>query len=99
MVVHTPQISLHSTAPPKERKPNLFALLDDMSGGIEFGFYPAAEAFVGSIAMDGDEYVRCGQCGFGGCDLRVSPCGCTSHAVRDGRERFGEQTDDHREQH
>jgi hypothetical protein len=47
-----------------------------------FGAIPnsAANAF-GSIAMDGDEYVRCVCCGFGGCDVRVSVCGCTMHAV------------------
>ena len=35
----------------------------------------------GSIAMNGDEYVRCKRCGYGGCDVRVSGCGCTMHAV------------------
>ncbi|KAG7350411.1 hypothetical protein IV203_009771 [Nitzschia inconspicua] len=35
----------------------------------------------GNLAMSGgDEYVRCNRCGFGGCDLRVSGCGCTLHA-------------------
>jgi len=29
--------------------------------------------------MSGEEYVRCTRCGFGGCDLRVSGCGCTLH--------------------
>eukprot|EP00934_Nitzschia_sp_Nitz4_P001292 Nitzschia sp. Nitz4//scaffold42_size132992//106422//108774//NITZ4_003417-RA/size132992-augustus-gene-0.119-mRNA-1//-1//CDS//3329551772//1292//frame0 len=33
----------------------------------------------GGLAMNGDEYVRCNRCGFGGCDLRVSGCGCTFH--------------------
>jgi hypothetical protein len=41
---------------------------------------PALSAF-GSIAMDGDEYVRCTRCSYGGCDVRVSLCGCTLHAV------------------
>jgi hypothetical protein len=36
--------------------------------------------------MDGDEYVRCRQCSFGGCDIRVSPCGCTVHAVSEAVE-------------
>lgn len=31
--------------------------------------------------MNGDEYVRCSRCGYGGCDVRVSGCGCTLHAV------------------
>src|SRR5210317_528942 len=35
----------------------------------------------GNIAMNGDEYVRCNRCGFGGCDVRVQGCGCTLHAV------------------
>ena len=40
-------------------------------------------AAFGSILMDGDEYVRCRHCGYGGCDLRMQ-CenGCTCHAVR-----------------
>lgn len=33
-------------------------------------------------AADGDEYVRCNNCGYGGCDIRVSSCGCTLHTVR-----------------
>jgi hypothetical protein len=39
-------------------------------------------AVFGSILMDGDEYVRCRHCGYGGCDLRIQ-CdnGCTCHAV------------------
>ena len=40
----------------------------------------AADAF-GSIAMNGDQYVKCGRCGFGGCDVRVAGCGCTLHGV------------------
>lgn len=39
-----------------------------------------AAAVFGSIAMNGDEYVRCLACGYGGCDVRVSGCGCTLHA-------------------
>jgi hypothetical protein len=49
-------------------------------GGFDIGFSSFPAAF-GSIAMDGDEYVRCSRCGFGGCDVRVSGCGCTVHAV------------------
>jgi hypothetical protein len=48
----------------------------------EIGGIPSnAAAVFGSIAMNGDEYVRCNRCGFGGCDVRVSGCGCTMHAV------------------
>lgn len=49
-------------------------------GGFDIGFCTIPSAF-GSIAMDGDEYVRCTRCGYGGCDVRVSGCGCTLHAV------------------
>ena len=31
--------------------------------------------------MNGDEYVRCVRCSYGGCDLRVAGCGCTLHSV------------------
>ena len=41
-------------------------------------------AFTG-ITMDGDEYVRCNKCGYGGCDVRISGCGCTLHSVSDYR--------------
>ena len=36
------------------------------------------EVFMGD---NGDDYVRCSMCGYGGCDVRVSGCGCTLHAV------------------
>lgn len=42
----------------------------------DFGL--AAESL---LLSDGDEYVRCVKCGYGGCDVRVSGCGCTLHAV------------------
>lgn len=45
------------------------------------GLTSNAAAVFGSIAMNGDEYVRCNRCGYGGCDVRVSGCGCTMHAV------------------
>jgi hypothetical protein len=54
-------------------------------GGLDLGVgnIPSnAAAVFGSIAMNGDEYVRCLACGYGGCDVRVSGCGCTMHAVR-----------------
>jgi hypothetical protein len=51
-------------------------LLDADPGGIA-----SNPAVFGSIAMNGDEYVRCNRCGYGGCDVRVSGCGCTLHAV------------------
>lgn len=53
-----------------------------IGGYVDIGFIPSGEAFVESIAMDGDEYVRCNRCGYGGCDIRVANCGCTAHAVR-----------------
>lgn len=42
---------------------------------------PTAAAVFGTIVMNGDEYVRCQGCGYSGCDVRVSGCGCTLHAV------------------
>ena len=39
-----------------------------------------ADAF-GGVVMNGDEYVRCARCSFGGCDVRVQGCGCTLHGV------------------
>lgn len=53
-----------------------------MDNYVDLGYLPPVESFDGSMAMDGDEYVRCSRCGFGGCDVRVSSCGCTLHAVR-----------------
>lgn len=41
----------------------------------------AAVGFNGVVGVHGDEYVRCGVCSFGGCDLRIVGCGCTLHAV------------------
>lgn len=40
----------------------------------------AAVGFNGVVGVHGDEYVRCGVCSFGGCDLRIVGCGCTLHA-------------------
>lgn len=48
------------------------------------GGIPAA--FTSLTSMDGDEYVRCTRCGFGGCDVRVSGCGCTLHAVSENQD-------------
>jgi hypothetical protein len=53
--------------------------LDCEIGGIPSN---ATDVF-GNIAMNGDEYVRCVRCLYGGCDLRVSGCGCTLHSVGD----------------
>lgn len=48
---------------------------------VDIGGIPSnAAAVFGNIAMNGDEYVRCNRCGFGGCDVRVAGCGCTLHA-------------------
>mmetsp|Transcript_32360 Transcript_32360/g.78666 ORF Transcript_32360/g.78666 Transcript_32360/m.78666 type:complete len:714 (-) Transcript_32360:95-2236(-) len=41
---------------------------------------PNPAAVFGNIAMNGDEYVRCNRCGYGGCDVRVQGCGCTLHS-------------------
>lgn len=57
-------------------------LSQEMDSYVDIGFIPPEETFDDSVAMAGDEYVRCNRCGFGGCDIRVSTCGCTLHAVR-----------------
>ena len=50
----------------------------------EIGNIPSnATDVFGNIAMNGDEYVRCVRCSYGGCDLRVAGCGCTLHSVGD----------------
>jgi len=51
-------------------------------GGFELGLAVPPSAVFDNIAMAGDEYVCCYRCGFGGCDVRVSGCGCTLHVVR-----------------
>ncbi|CAB9518905.1 phosphotransferase system component [Seminavis robusta] len=52
--------------------------------GVGVGNIPSNAAAVvfgnSALAMNGDEYVRCLTCGYGGCDIRVSGCGCTLHA-------------------
>jgi hypothetical protein len=53
-----------------------------MESYVEISFIPPEEPFDDSLAMDGDEYVRCNRCGYGGCDIRVASCGCTLHVVR-----------------
>jgi hypothetical protein len=53
-------------------------------GGFDMGFdnIPSnAVAAFGNLASDGDELVCCTRCDYGGCDVRVSLCGCTLHAV------------------
>ncbi|KAG7351645.1 hypothetical protein IV203_007693 [Nitzschia inconspicua] len=55
----------------------LDALDDDLGAA---GLVSNPFLMFGHVAMSGDEYVRCSRCGFGGCDLRVSGCGCTLHA-------------------
>ena len=58
-------------------------MASSVGGFDDMSFLPTeAYAVVGSSTMDGDEYVRCSKCDYGGCDLRISPCGCTLHAVR-----------------
>jgi len=48
--------------------------------GFEMGLGNIPPAAFASITMDGDEYVRCSKCGYGGCDVRISGCGCTLHS-------------------
>ena len=49
------------------------AMVGAIPGGIPSNVF-------GNIAV-GDELVRCLGCGFGGCDIRISGCGCCVHAV------------------
>ncbi|KAI2513964.1 hypothetical protein MHU86_348 [Fragilaria crotonensis] len=39
----------------------------------------APASLMGCLLANGDEYVRCSRCLFGGCDVRVEGCGCTMH--------------------
>ena len=61
--------------------PALDALDVDLGPGLMsnpgFMFGPAAAM---NGMQQGEEYVSCRRCGFGGCDLRLSGCGCTMHA-------------------
>lgn len=57
---------------------NRMAALAGFDLGMVGSLPPAAFA---SITMDGNEYVRCSKCGYGGCDVRISGCGCTLHTV------------------
>ena len=41
----------------------------------------APASLMGCLLANGDEYVRCSRCLFGGCDVRVEGCGCTMHVV------------------
>jgi hypothetical protein len=66
----------------ENRTPVNGTMASNLGGYVDMGFIPGDESFAGSIAMDGDEYVRCNRCGYGGCDIRVSTCGCTIHTVR-----------------
>jgi hypothetical protein len=50
-------------------------------GGFDMGLAGLPANAFASITMDGDEYVRCSKCGYGGCDVRISSCGCVAHSV------------------
>ena len=66
--------------PTKGQRRAIMSSLDALD--VDIGGLASNPASVfGSIAMNGDEYVRCNRCGYGGCDIRVSGCGCTMHAV------------------
>ena len=73
------KIVFHSPHFPKQagRTNNNMAAM----AGFEMGFGGLPSAAFASITMDGDEYVRCSKCGYGGCDVRISGCGCTLHSV------------------
>jgi len=47
---------------------------------IDIGGIGSNAMFGASLAIHGDEFSRCARCAFGGCDVKVSGCGCTFHA-------------------
>jgi len=48
--------------------------------GIDYDDFLGTGGIFSGTGVNGDEYVKCGMCGFGGCDLRIVGCGCTLHA-------------------
>ena len=79
--------SLQVTSPEPTSKINYHRIKGIMSAldllDADVGVMASNPAVVfGNIAMNGDEYVRCNRCGYGGCDVRVQGCGCTLHTVR-----------------
>jgi hypothetical protein len=44
-------------------------------------YIPPEQVHVENASSEADEYVRCTRCGYTGCDVRVSSCNCTFHAV------------------
>jgi hypothetical protein len=46
---------------------------------IDIGGIGSNVMFATSIAIHGDEFSRCARCAYGGCDVKVSGCGCTFH--------------------
>eukprot|EP00539_Tryblionella_compressa_P008295 CAMPEP_0178754672 /NCGR_PEP_ID=MMETSP0744-20121128/12287_1 /TAXON_ID=913974 /ORGANISM="Nitzschia punctata, Strain CCMP561" /LENGTH=60 /DNA_ID=CAMNT_0020408605 /DNA_START=443 /DNA_END=625 /DNA_ORIENTATION=- len=57
------------------------ATLDALDVDIAGGLVSNPGILFGNVGMNnGDEYVRCNRCGYGGCDVRMGSCGCTMHA-------------------
>jgi hypothetical protein len=80
-----------SSAPPALQLLVPSTMESTLAGGVGLDMMAfSVPAAFGSILMDGDEYVRCRHCGYGGCDLRIQ-CenGCTCHAVGFVRESAG----------
>ncbi len=51
--------------------------------GVLFGtpqMNPAMNTTMNMASNSSDEYTRCSRCGYGGCDVRFSACGCAFHA-------------------
>lgn len=46
---------------------------------IDIGAMTSNSMFGTSLAIHGEEFSRCARCAFGGCDVKVSGCGCTFH--------------------
>jgi hypothetical protein len=66
----------------KESTTEAFHIDDFMDRYGDLNRIPPVDLYTGNMVTDVDEYVRCSRCGYGGCDVRVSSCGCTLHAVR-----------------
>ena len=60
---------------------NLAALPMVISGSLSAYEAMSKTNNFGCLAPNGEEFIPCVRCGYRGCDVRVSGCGCTFHAV------------------
>lgn len=59
---------------------NLAALPMVISGSLSAYEAMSKTNNFGCLAPNGEEFIPCVRCGYRGCDVRVSGCGCTFHA-------------------